>query len=94
MQWISIEEKKPADNQKCLVVFESMDGDDSQRWLDIDVFDDGMFEFVANWEDQCMSVALPVGSVVSKVRAVCWFPTELNRDPATFDQFWKDGEVT
>ena len=93
MEWNNYKLEKPEDGQKCLVVFESMDGDDSQRWIDIDVFNEGMFDFIANWEDQCASVALPAGSVVSKIRAVCWSPTELNRDPLTFDQFWKDGAV-
>lgn len=93
MEWTNCELENPEDGQKCLVVFENMDGDDSHRWIDIDVFNEGMFDSIANWEDQCASVALPAGSLVSKIRAVCWSSTELNRDPLTFDQFWKDGEV-
>ena len=90
MNWISIKKQNPANGQKCLVVFESTQDGDPQRWMDIDAFNDGMFDFIANWEDQCMSVALPAGSTVSKVRAVCWYPTELNRDPLAFDEFWDE----
>ena len=91
-EWVNYELEKPKDGQKCLVVFESMDGDDSHRWMCIDEFNEGMFDFIANWEDECASVALPAGSVISKVRAVCWAETNLSNAPLSFDQFYKAQE--
>jgi len=91
-EWVNYELEKPKDGQKCLVVFESMDGDDSHRWMCIDEFNEGMFNFIANWEDECASVALPAGSVISKVRAVCWAETNLSNAPISFDQFYKAQE--
>ena len=88
--WNDYNLEEPEDGQKCLVVFESGDGEDLNRWLDIDTFNEGMFDFIANWEDQCSSVALPAGSTVSKVRAVCWSATNLSRKPLSFDQFYDE----
>ena len=39
-EWKDYELEKPNDGQKCLVVFESMDGDDSHRWMCIDEFNE------------------------------------------------------
>ena len=91
-EWKDYEFEKPEDGQKCLVVFESMDAGDSHRWMCIDEFNEGMFDFIANWEDECASVALPAGSVISKVRAVCWAKTNLSNSPLSFDQFYKTQE--
>ena len=89
-QWKDYELEKPNDGQKCLVIFESKDCEDAQRWMCIDEFNEGMFDFIANWEDQCASVALPAGSIISKVRAVCWTTTNLSNAPLSFDQFYKE----
>lgn len=91
-EWVNFEFEKPKDGQKCLVVFESGDCEDAQRWMSIDEFNEGMFDFIANWEDQCASVALPAGSIISKVRAVCWAKTNLSNAPLSFDQFYKTQE--
>lgn len=91
-EWVNYELEKPEDGQKCLVVFESMDAGDSHRWMCIDEFNEGMFDFIANWEDECASVALPAGSVIPKVRAVCWAKTNLSNAPLSFDQFYKTQE--
>ena len=56
-EWKDYELEKPNDGQKCLVIFESRDCEDAQRWMCIDEFNEGMFDFIANWEDQCASVA-------------------------------------
>lgn len=87
-EWKDYELEKPNDGQKCLVIFESKDCEDAQRWMCIDEFNEGMFDFIANWEDQCASVALPAGSIISKVRAVCWATTNLSNAPLSFDQFY------
>ncbi len=89
-EWKDYELEKPNDGQKCLVIFESKDCEDAQRWMCIDEFNEGMFDFIANWEDQCASVALPAGSIISKVRAVCWTTTNLSNAPLSFDQFYKE----
>ena len=89
-EWKDYELEKPSDGQKCLVIFESKDCEDAQRWMCIDEFNEGMFDFIANWEDQCASVALPAGSIISKVRAVCWTTTNLSNAPLSFDQFYKE----
>lgn len=92
LEWVDYKLEKPMDGQKCLVIFESKDCEDAQRWMCIDEFNEGMFDFIANWEDQCASVALPAGSVVSKVRAICWTVTNLSNAPLSFDQFYKAQE--
>lgn len=91
-EWKDYELEKPNDGQKCLVIFESKDCEDAQRWMCIDEFNEGMFDFIANWEDQCASVALPAGSIISKVRAVCWATTNLSNAPLSFDQFYEAQE--
>lgn len=91
-EWKDYELEKPNDGQKCLVIFESKDCEDAQRWMCIDEFNEGMFDFIANWEDQCASVALPAGSIISKVRAVCWATTNLSNSPLSFDQFYEAQE--
>ncbi|EXA68350.1 hypothetical protein J504_0350 [Acinetobacter baumannii 348935] len=91
-EWKDYELEKPNDGQKCLVIFESKDCEDAQRWMCIDEFNEGMFDFIANWEDQCASVALPAGSIISKVRAVCWTTTNLSNVPLSFDQFYEAQE--
>ena len=90
--WINYELEKPKDGQKCLVIFESRDCEDAQRWMCIDEFNEGVFDFIANWEDQCATVALPEGSVVSKVHVVCWAATNLSNAPLSFDQFYEAQE--
>lgn len=91
-EWKDYELEKPNDGQKCLVIFESKDCEDAQRWMCIDEFNEGMFDFIANWEDQCASVALPAGSIISKVRAVCWATTNLSNAPLSFDRFYEAQE--
>ena len=91
-EWINYELEKPKDGQKCLVIFESRDCEDAQRWMCIDEFNEGVFDFIANWEDQCATVALPEGSVVSKVHVVCWAATNLSNAPLSFDQFYEAQE--
>lgn len=93
-EWKDYELEKPNDGQKCLVIFESKDCEDAQRWMCIDEFNEGMFDFIANWEDQCASVALPAGSIISKVRAVCWATTNLSNAPLSFDQFYEAQELS
>ena len=93
-EWKDCELEKPNDGQKCLVIFESKDCEDAQRWMCIDEFNEGMFDFIANWEDQCASVALPAGSIISKVRAVCWAETNLSNAPLSFEQFYEAQEPT
>lgn len=90
MNWINIEKQKPEDGQKCLVVFEMYHSDDAQRFMDIDDFNDGGFDLIANYENQAHCVALPDGAIVSKLKAICWVPTELSNAPVRFDEFWKD----
>lgn len=92
IEWIDYSKQQPEDGQNCLVVFEHVDGNDSHRWMAIDVFTEGWFDFLANWEDQCNSVALPTGSTIAKYKAVCWSPTELSNKPLTFDEFWEEKE--
>lgn len=91
-EWKDYELEKPNDGQKCLVIFESKDCEDAQRWMCVDEFNEGMFDFIANWEDQCASVALPAGSIISKVRAVCWATTNLSNAPLSFDRFYEAQE--
>lgn len=91
MNWISVDDKLPEDGQKCLVVFEMYHSkDDAQRFIEIDEFNDGVFDSIANYTDQASCVGLPAGSIISKLRAVCWTPTELSNAPVTFDMFWKE----
>ncbi|WP_334412847.1 hypothetical protein [Acinetobacter pittii] len=88
-EWISIDECMPKEGQKCLVIFEVCHSkDDCNRFMEIDEFNDGNFESIVSFEDQASSVALPEGSIISKVKAVCWSPTNLTNKPLTFDQFY------
>ena len=48
-EWKDYELEKPNDGQKCLVIFESKDCEDAQRWMCIDEFNEVMFDFIANW---------------------------------------------
>lgn len=91
MNWINLEIDQPEDGQKCLVVFEVRHSeDDAQRFIQIDFFNEGEFDSIINWEDQINSVGLPANSVVSRLKAICWFPTDLSTKPLTFDEFWKE----
>ena len=92
MDWISINEILPNDGQKCLVVFECDDDEEKHRWLSIDVFNDGNFEFITDWEDRCASVGVPDGTRFAKYKAICWVATELSSAPLTFDKFYSDVE--
>lgn len=92
-EWISIKDQLPTDGQKCLVVFEVMhSADDANRYMEIDTFNDGYFDSIIEYEDQASTVALPAGSTISKIRAVCWVPTGLSNKPLTFDQFYEEAE--
>ena len=87
-EWIFIDEQKPKDGQNCLVVLEVWHSkDESYRYLDIDQFNDGGFDSIANYENQANSVALPAGSSVSKLKAICWVPFDLSNKPIVSDEF-------
>ncbi|MFV5651830.1 DUF551 domain-containing protein, partial [Acinetobacter baumannii] len=89
-EWISVEDRLPEEGQKCLVVFEvQYSKDDCHRFMEIDIFNDGNFDSIINYEDQVASVALPEGSSISRLKAVCWSSTGLTNKPLTFDQFHK-----
>ncbi|WP_436463140.1 hypothetical protein [Acinetobacter seifertii] len=89
-EWISIEDHIPKEGQKCLVVFEvQYSKNDCHRFIEIDVFNDGNFDSIVNYEDQAASVALPDCSSISQLKAVCWSATTLTNKPLTFDQFCK-----
>lgn len=86
--WVDFKKEKPIDGSKCLVVFEQDDGGgDLSRWMNIDLFDEGSFAFLINWDDQCSVVGLPAGSVISRCRAICWMYTDIDPKPLSFDLF-------
>ena len=86
--WEDFSKKKPDEGSKCLVVFEQSCGDDDKnRWMDIDLFEDGNFVFLTNWEDECAVVGLPIGSLVAKCRAVCWMYADIDPRPLSFNLF-------